>query len=340
MYVDVLPTAPTSVTNVATLSFAGDTNLTNNTASDPTTVVQSPDLTITSSHTGTWTPGQNGTYTLTVGNNGTASTSGTVTVTDTPPPSFSALSMSGPGWSCSTYSCSRNDALAPTAIYPPITMVVSVLPGASTANNTASVTVEGERYPYDNTVYDQTRILAIPGNVVATASSPAQVTVTWYRYDPQGVVEVFRATGNGPYSQVGSTLGGVFYDNNVVPNTVYWYRARAVAGSVISPLSTPDFTTTAAFTDDPITAGITPVKAIHLEELRSAINAVRATANLAAISFSNSVLTGLPVTKNHVTEVRDAINLTRQQIGSLPIEFADSGSIEAAHINALRAALK
>ena len=49
----------------------------NNTATDATTIVGGPDLTITKTHTGNFTQGQTGaTYTITVTNSGTAATSG------------------------------------------------------------------------------------------------------------------------------------------------------------------------------------------------------------------------------------------------------------------------
>src|SRR5207247_1705492 len=44
-----------------------------------------PDLTIAKTHSGNFTQGQSGSYTITVTNNGTAATSGTVTVTEMPP---------------------------------------------------------------------------------------------------------------------------------------------------------------------------------------------------------------------------------------------------------------
>ena len=58
--------APPTVTNTATVSGGGDGNASNNTASDPATILAGPDLAITKSHTGNFTQGQPGTYTLTV----------------------------------------------------------------------------------------------------------------------------------------------------------------------------------------------------------------------------------------------------------------------------------
>ena len=69
MTVTVASNAAATVTNQATVSGGGQTNTTNDTASDPTTITQLPEMTVTKTHVGNFTPGQVGaTYTLTVGN--------------------------------------------------------------------------------------------------------------------------------------------------------------------------------------------------------------------------------------------------------------------------------
>ncbi len=73
-----------------------------------------PTLSITKTHAGSFFKGQtNATYTVIVGNTGTAATSGTVTVTETVPSGLTLVSMSGSGWSCSAhYLYSRSDCSA------------------------------------------------------------------------------------------------------------------------------------------------------------------------------------------------------------------------------------
>ena len=80
--VSVAANAPASVTNTATVTGGGSSSAT---ANDPTTIIGPPALTITKSHTGSFTQGGTGSYTITVGNTGGASTSGAVTMTDTVP---------------------------------------------------------------------------------------------------------------------------------------------------------------------------------------------------------------------------------------------------------------
>lgn len=108
-----------------------------------------PRLKITKTHQGNFTRGQiNATYTVTVTNaaTSTGSTSGWVVVSDTIPNGLSLVSMAGTGWQCSGPACYRQNALAPAASYPPITVTVNV---SSTAPSSVvnSVTVSGGNSP-------------------------------------------------------------------------------------------------------------------------------------------------------------------------------------------------
>ena len=120
--VAVAVNAPASVTNTAIVFGGGETNPSNNTAPDPTTITAGPDLTIAKSHTGNFTQGQTGTYTLTVSNTGGSPTSGSVTVTDNVPIGLVPTSAAGAGWTCNIaaqgVTCNRSDPLAPGAELP------------------------------------------------------------------------------------------------------------------------------------------------------------------------------------------------------------------------------
>jgi len=79
---------------------------------------------------GTATRGRPFAFTITVTNNGNAVTSGTVTLADLVPTGLTATSISGTGWNCTLSpprnTCTRSDALAVGASYPPISLFVSV----------------------------------------------------------------------------------------------------------------------------------------------------------------------------------------------------------------------
>lgn len=74
------------------------------------------------------TAGGTTSYSLTVTNNGSADTSGTVTVVDVPPAGLAVTAISGTGWICTlaTLTCTRSDVLSPPNSYPAITVSANV----------------------------------------------------------------------------------------------------------------------------------------------------------------------------------------------------------------------
>ncbi|HTA56525.1 MAG TPA: Ig-like domain-containing protein, partial [Candidatus Baltobacteraceae bacterium] len=119
-----------------------------------------PDLTVSKSHSGSFSQGQSGAqFSITVTNSGTGSTVGTVSLADSLPSSMTATAMTGTGWTCSigTLVCTRADGLGAGLSYPVITLTVNVASNAppsvtntvvvsggsetNTANDTASDTV-------------------------------------------------------------------------------------------------------------------------------------------------------------------------------------------------------
>jgi uncharacterized repeat protein (TIGR01451 family) len=173
--VNVSATAPASLTNTATVSGGGQTNTANDSASDPTTINGVADLRIAKTHTGNFTVGVNGTYTLTASNAGSAATSGTITVTDTLPTGLTVASLpTGTGWDCSTTvigssaaTCTSTTAIAAGATSPnPITLTVVVAPAAFAASpvtNVANISGGGEPAfnNANNSASDATTILPV-----------------------------------------------------------------------------------------------------------------------------------------------------------------------------------
>ncbi len=161
--VDVSQTAPTSLTNTASVSNASDSNNNNNTASDPVTVNTSADLVVAKTHAGDFRQGQTGAvYTLTVSNAGSGPTGGSVTVVDSLPAGLTAAGISGSGWTCDLpgLSCSRADALAAGASYPAVTVTVNVAGNAPPlVTNTARVSGGGEISVGNNTASDPTTVI-------------------------------------------------------------------------------------------------------------------------------------------------------------------------------------
>ncbi len=120
-----------------------------------------PALSITKSHSGSFTQGGTGTYTVTVNNSASAGpTSGTITVTDTAPTGLTVTAMSGTGWTCTTLpTCTTSGGLNAGQSFAPITVTVSVASNAPTSlTNQASVSGGGSA---SNLASDTTTITAI-----------------------------------------------------------------------------------------------------------------------------------------------------------------------------------
>ena len=105
------------------------------------------------------------------------------------------------------------------------------------------------------------------------------------------------------------------------------------------------YNATVPFTDDVLSAG-TPVKAAHITELRTRINAVRAARGLAPFSFTDATLAPGVTTINgvHITQLRNALSEVYAAAGRPSPAYTDPGlvagySIKAVHINELRDAV-
>jgi hypothetical protein len=161
--VNVTSSAAGSLVNV-TGAVSSTNGGTGNTAT-ATLGVAVADLTISATHGGPFVQGQTGaSYTLTVSDvAGAGPTSGTVTVVDTlPPNTVVATAMSGTGWSCTlaTLTCTRSDALAAGASYPPITLTVDVPATLQSGfTNTATVSGGGETNTANDTASDATAVV-------------------------------------------------------------------------------------------------------------------------------------------------------------------------------------
>jgi uncharacterized repeat protein (TIGR01451 family) len=128
-------------------------------------------LVIAMSHTGNFTVGENGVYTIVVSNTGGTASSGLITVEDILPSPLPVVAATGNGWSCivresclvcpgatSIVDCTSSTAIALGGSASPITL--TVLPdrnGIGTVTNTVSVSGGGSP---DNSASDPTIIVA------------------------------------------------------------------------------------------------------------------------------------------------------------------------------------
>jgi uncharacterized repeat protein (TIGR01451 family) len=118
----------------------------------------SPDLAIAMSHSGDFTVGSQGVYTVAITNIGAPATSGVITVIDMLPPGLTYISATGSGWNCSvsdeTVTCTNPEPVNP-GVSSTITLTVNVGAAASPgATNFAMVSNPSDLSTWNNTAGD------------------------------------------------------------------------------------------------------------------------------------------------------------------------------------------
>jgi YD repeat-containing protein len=132
--------------------------------------------------------------------------------------------------------------------------------------------------------------------------------------------EVERSFDGGAYAVVASPSASTtnWVDGSLSPDKTYVYRVRAVDSKLaVSNWGPADIATTKVFTDDPLLAGTTPFKGIHVGELRQAIDAVRRSASLPPQWSSYAAPTTL-ISGADYDEMRTALNVARAAL-SVPV---------------------
>ncbi len=184
--------------------------------------------------------------------------------------------------------------------------------------------------------------VAAPTGLTATASGTAQVNVTWNAVAGADSYEVWRSVDGHAYALAGNPASTSFSDLGVSAGKTYLYRVRTIDGLQTSPFSNVKVATTIVFTDDPIVAGSTRIKAVHMSELRSAINAMRASASLPLLAADATIGSGQRIRAQHITDVRTALSEARASIGLPSLSYTDATLtlIKAAHVQELRERVK
>jgi fimbrial isopeptide formation D2 family protein/uncharacterized repeat protein (TIGR01451 family) len=167
------------ILNTASVSSpTSDPDPDNNSSTDPVALLYSADLSITKAHSGDFTAGSDGIYTIGVANAGPSDSGTPVVVTDTLPTGETFVSGSGTGWSCTattTVTCSLATAIAAGADAPALQLSVAVAPAATgVLTNQAAVSGPSpDPNPGNNTASDPTQIDAVSGLVLTkTLDSP------------------------------------------------------------------------------------------------------------------------------------------------------------------------
>ncbi len=190
--------------------------------------------------------------------------------------------------------------------------------------------------------------MVAPTNLIADTFSSARIDLTWTAAPGAHHYQVERAPNlGGTFTVVNSNVVGTTYqDTTVTSVNAYLYRVRTAdsVGNLSAP-SGVDVATAITFTDNPLTVGTTPVKAVHMTELRQAVNAVRAAANLSAATWTDPTLsTSVTIKAVHVTEMRSNLDAALTALGITTSAYTDPSltgiAIKKVHVDEVRQRVK
>ena len=292
-----------------------------------------------------------GTYNVTVTVSGCTSAAGTTSVTVNPAPAMPAISAtaslvagasatasvashagSGYAWTITNGTLTGGQA----------TNQITFTAGAS-GNVSLGVIETGGGCPSAQ-ASTSIPIVGPPQNVIATASSVSTIVVSWLASAGAFSYEVARRDPGGTFNLILSTAGVSANDNTVSANTAYLYMVRAVDSlNNRSAYGNVDLATTVPFTDDPLVAQVTIVRASQLSELRTAVAAVQTLAARPPSTFTDPVLNATVTIKAvHLSELRMALDEARSTLALPPLVYTDptltpgTTPVKAAHARELR----
>lgn len=194
----------------------------------------------------------------------------------------------------------------------------------------------------------------------ATMNSAIPVTATITdNIGVQGATLFYRTIGASTYTTVAMTASGSAFSGTIPASAVtrggvqYYVEARDAANNIRqAPSTAPGAPYSVVvgitiFTDDPLVGQSTPIKAIHLTELRDTISALWAKYSLGAFVWSGTApAPGGTVSASHLTDLRAALTQAYLKAGRLSPSYTDPTIaagltlIQASHLNDLRALVR
>jgi hypothetical protein len=190
--------------------------------------------------------------------------------------------------------------------------------------------------------------LAAPTSLVANTISDVRIDISWVGTPNAHHYQIQRATNlGGTFTILNSNvIGTTFADTSVTAVNAYLYQVMAAdASGNLSPASNVDLATAIAFVDNPLSASVV-VKAQHVLQLRQAVNAARLAVNLSPAVWSQATLTQqtTAIKAIDIQELRTALDQALSPLG-LPTGGYTTPSlsgqpIQKIHIEELRNRVK
>lgn len=196
-------------------------------------------------------------------------------------------------------------------------------------------------------VYPAATAPPTPTGLTATATSLTSVDLVWNTSAGATSYQVYRkSVVSGGSTSVCSPVAPTVSCTDALAsaNTAYAYYVVALNGATPSGNSAYALATTVVYTDDPIVAQTTSVKAVHITQLRTAVNAVRTLAGLGAASWTTTVNTGSTVNAADVTDLRTNLDAAMTILGLTTGGYTDGVLtgvvVKAAHLSEIRTRMK
>lgn len=191
---------------------------------------------------------------------------------------------------------------------------------------------------------------ATPSFVAAARTGESTILVSWGAAPSGFVISEYRVErlSAGQFVIAARTSGTSFVDsieNGLLTGHAYFYRVYAVdAQGVVSPPTAWNVATLVGFQNDPAVAGVTTMRGAHIDELRSAVDAVRQAAGLSLLWASAGTAAGKPVTESGMTALLNGVNDALVAVQLPPRQFsvavAQNGRALATQLQELRDAVK
>lgn len=190
-----------------------------------------------------------------------------------------------------------------------------------------------------NEPVNRSPVVTNPGNrTVPQGSFSLTVSATDADGDPLTYSATGLPAGTSINPSTGAITGTVLPGSSSITVTASDGQAQGSA--------TFTLTVTAAFTDDPLVPGTHSMRAVHITELRTRINALRVARGLPAVTWEDPVIVAgvTQVKLAHITAMRNALNGVYSAMSRPAPAYTDPTltagmPIKAAHINQLRAAV-
>ncbi len=219
--------------------------------------------------------------------------------------------------------------------------VTATDPGGLSATLSFTVTVSSRNQPPEP-------VGTLPPLTVEADEAAVTVDVAGAFRDPDGDRLTYGASSSRPAVAAVSVSGSrVTVTPRAPGSTTVTVTATDAGGSSRTATQSFGVTVLRPFTDDPIVPGETPIRAVHVTELRTRIDGLRAAAGLGRFAWTDPVLRAgaTRVRLVHLTELRSALAEAYAAAGRPAPRWTDASPsegttpIRAVHVTELRAAV-